>query len=62
MVTAERIDGKAPRGESSEATNASSGDIGVAMLVGVNLPTPGCWKITGNYKEEKLSFVVWVAP
>jgi hypothetical protein len=62
MVTAERIDVKAPPGESSGATNASSGDIGTAMLVGVNLPTPGCWKITGRYKEDELSFVVWVAP
>lgn len=62
MVTAERIDAKAPPGESSEATNASSGDIGTAMLVGVNLPTPGCWKITGRYKEQELSFIVWVTP
>ena len=62
IVTAERIGAKAPRGESSDATNASAGDIGTAMLVGVNLPTPGCWKITGKYKDEELSFVVWVAP
>ena len=62
MVTAERIDAKALPGESSEATNVSAGDIGVAMLVGLNLPAPGCWKITGNYKEQELSFVVWVAP
>jgi hypothetical protein len=62
VVTAERIDAKAPPGESSEATNASAGNIGVAMLVGLNLPTPGCWKITGTYGNSELSFVVWVAP
>jgi hypothetical protein len=62
MVTAERIDAKAPPGESSAATNASAGDIGTAMLVGLNLPTPGCWKITGNDGNSVLSFVVWVAP
>lgn len=62
LVAAERIDAKAPPGESSEATNASAGDIGTAMLVGVNLPTPGCWKITGNYGNSVSSFVVWVVP
>jgi hypothetical protein len=30
------------------------------MLVGVYVPTPGCWEITGEYRGEKLSFVVWV--
>jgi hypothetical protein len=61
-VTAERIDAKAPPGESSTATNASAGDIGTAMLVGLNLPAPGCWKITGKYGEVELSFVVWILP
>jgi len=46
----------------SRATNASAGDIGTAMLVGVDFPTLGCWKITGQYKKSELSFVVWVAP
>jgi hypothetical protein len=44
-----------------EATNASA-DFGTAMLTGVELPTPGCWKITGQYQEAELSFVVWVVP
>jgi len=30
------------------------------MLTGIDTPTVGCWKITGDYKGEKLSFVVWV--
>jgi len=30
------------------------------MLAGVYVPTPGCWEITGEYRAEKLSFVVWV--
>jgi hypothetical protein len=61
-VTAERIDAKAPRGESSQATNASSSAIGTAMLIGLNLPTPGCWKVTGQYGNAELSFVVRVVP
>jgi hypothetical protein len=30
------------------------------MLTGVYTPTPGCWEITGDYKGQKLSYVVWV--
>jgi hypothetical protein len=61
-VTAERLDGNAPMVTASKATNASAGDIGSAMLVGMDLPTLGCWKITGRYGDEKLIFIVWVAP
>jgi hypothetical protein len=62
VVFGERIDAKAPPLKVSRATNASAGDIGTAMLVGVEFPTRGCWKITGQYKKSELSFVVWVAP
>jgi hypothetical protein len=61
-VTGERLDAKAPPLRASKATNAYAGDIGSAMLVGVNFPTAGCWKVTGKYKDAELSFVVWVAP
>jgi hypothetical protein len=30
------------------------------MTVGLNIPTTGCWEITGQYRKDKLSFVVWV--
>jgi hypothetical protein len=61
-VTAERLDATAPLVQASKATNAYASDIGSAMLVGVDLPTLGCWKITGKYRDAELSFVVWVAP
>jgi hypothetical protein len=61
-VTGERLDAAAPPLIASEATNAYASDIGSAMLVGVDLPTLGCWKITGKYADAELSFVVWVAP
>lgn len=61
-LTAERLDGPAPILHGSGATNAYAADIGSAMLTGVDLPTLGCWKITGKYKDAELSFVVWVAP
>jgi hypothetical protein len=31
------------------------------MLTGINFPTLGCWEITGRYKDEALTFVVFVA-
>jgi len=62
IVTGERLDAEAPLLVASKATNAYASDIGSAMLVGVDFPTPGCWKITGKYQDGKLSFVVLVAP
>ncbi|HET6593993.1 MAG TPA: hypothetical protein VFG81_00115 [Anaerolineales bacterium] len=62
IVTGERLDAPAPPVVVSKGTNAYAGDIGSAMLVGVDFPTLGCWKLTGNYRDAELSFVVWVAP
>lgn len=61
-VTYERLDVAAPPLNASKATNAYASDIDSAMLVGVDFPTLGCWKITGHYRDSELSFVVWVAP
>lgn len=41
----------------SPGTNASA-DFGEAMLVGFDVPTPGCWRITATYREASLSYVV----
>jgi hypothetical protein len=62
IVTGKRLDAAAPPLIASEATNAFASDIGSAMLVGVDLPTLGCWEITGKYADANLSFVVWIAP
>ena len=61
-VAGRRLDAPAPPLNVSRATNASAGDIGTAMLVGVDFPMLGCWEIMGIYKGHELSFVVWVAP
>jgi len=61
IVTGKRLDASAPSLVASKATNAVA-DFGQAMLVGVDIPTPGCWQITGNYKGHELSFVVRVSP
>jgi len=62
IVTGERIDESAPPLIVDKATNAYASDIGSAMMVGVDFPTLGCWKISGNYNGNELSFVIWVAP
>ncbi len=58
-VSGRRLDGKAPALAISQPTNGSS-DKGEFMLVGVEFPVEGCWQITGNYKDETLSFTVLV--
>lgn len=62
VVTGRRLDAPAPPLIASRPTNATAPDIGTAMLVGVDLPAPGCWEITGEYADTTLRFVVWVAP
>lgn len=61
-VIARRLDGDAPNFQVSEATNGYHESINWAMLIGVELPSPGCWEFTGQYKGQELSFVVWVPP
>ena len=60
-VTGRRLDGDAPPLEADRVTNALF-EPRAAMLTGVYVPTPGCWEITGDYKGDKLSYVVWVYP
>jgi len=62
VVTGKRLNGEAPALRFYGATNAMADDIGEAMLTGVEIPTLGCWEITGQYKESEISFVVWVGP
>jgi hypothetical protein len=60
-VTGRRLDGVAPPLLTLRPTNAFPGP-GASMLVGVYVPTPGCWEITGEYKGQKLSYIVWLQP
>ena len=61
-VTATRLDGDAPFFQAVEATNGYHESFGWAMLVGVEVASPGCWAFTGEYMGERLSFVVWAGP
>ena len=57
-VTGTRLDGPGSfRGD--PGTNASA-EFGTAMLVGVDIPSGGCWRLTGRYQDAELSYVVWV--
>jgi len=60
-VTGRRLDGDAPSLLTLPTTNALGSPYD-AMLTGVYVPTPGCWEITGDYKGQRLSFVVWLQP
>lgn len=62
VVTGQRLDGEASPLDASSANGSYSDDMGSAMMMGMLIPTSGCWEITGNYKGDELSFVVWVAP
>jgi hypothetical protein len=58
-VIGRRLDGPGTFGF-SPGTNAASVDFGIAMLVGIDVPTVGCWEITGRYRAASLSYVVLV--
>jgi len=57
-VSGRRLDAPAATFNVEHATNAFMKNP--AMLTGVEIPSIGCWEITGDYKGNKLSFVVWV--
>lgn len=60
-VTGMRLDSSAPPVLLADrASNGWQQEDQPFMVVGINLPSLGCWKITGHYEHEELSFVVWV--
>ena len=60
VVTARRLDGDSPTYQVSDATNGYHPSFHWAMLIGVELPSPGCWEITGQYSDHELTFILWV--
>ena len=61
VVTGRRLDGPAPPLMSDPATGGyREEDWKSFMVVGINLPTLGCWEIKGRYENAELTFVVWV--
>ena len=60
-VTGRRLDSPAPPLAAGRATNGWGRPDQPFMLVGINLPTLGCWEITGHYEDDELTFVVWLS-
>jgi len=62
-ITGKRLDGPAPPLSTDPHANAGwTNDREHAFMVaGIFIPTLGCWKITGHYRGEELSYVVWVS-
>jgi hypothetical protein len=59
-ITGRRLDGDGTF-STTDATNALHQDFGGwTMLTGIQVPSAGCWEITGEYGTGKLRFVVEV--
>jgi hypothetical protein len=56
-VTGRQLDGDGRFSTDGRGTNASF-DLGTAMLVGVDVPTLGCWELTARYRDASLTIVV----
>ncbi|MCI0393840.1 MAG: hypothetical protein L0332_06520 [Chloroflexi bacterium] len=61
-VAGRRLDEDAPPLVAPAATNGFHEVLQSFMLVGMDVPTAGCWEITGRIDEQELSFVVLVRP
>lgn len=61
-ITGRRLDAAAPPLASDDHANAGGMGDHAFIMSGVDIPTLGCWQITGDYNGDKLTFVIWVAP
>jgi hypothetical protein len=57
IVTGKRLDGLAPSFTEIQPITGKHW-----MMGGMSVPVFGCWKITGRYKNQELTFIVWVMP
>ena len=66
-VTAEHLNGSAPTIKGARPGGSGFNPFMLASthrsvtMVGVELPEPGCWELTADYKGATLSYVVWVS-
>jgi hypothetical protein len=59
-VIGTRLDGPGTFQAGDPGTNAGNADIGSAMLVGVEFPAAGCWRLTARYRGFELPYIVQV--
>lgn len=60
IVTGKRLDAPARPLSADKANNGCCISHKSFMVTAINLPTGGCWQITGHYHDRELTFVVWV--
>ena len=60
VVIGRRLDGPAPEVRAGAPGTNATADFGTAMLVGVELPMPGCWELRARYRSAELAIVVSV--
>lgn len=63
IVVAKRLDREAPlvRAEHANAVFVT-GPMMPAIMTAIDIPSAGCWELTAEYREQRLSFVVSVQP
>lgn len=59
VVSGRRLDANAPTFTFSDATHGWD-ETGNFMLMGISIPTLGCWEITAEYQKAQLTYVVKV--
>jgi hypothetical protein len=63
VITVKRLDGPTPAGLNFRGNVSFGEEWNSFFMSAVDLPTPGCWEITGHLPHyQELSFVVWVEP
>lgn len=60
-VTGRRLDSAVPPLLADPANNGWVQRDQPFMVVGINFPTLGCWEIKGHYRDDEVTFVVWIA-
>ncbi|MGB7875374.1 MAG: hypothetical protein WBL25_13405 [Anaerolineales bacterium] len=60
-VSGRRLEASAPTFSFSDATHGWD-ETGDFMLMGISIPTEGCWEITAEYQDAQLTYVVEVVP
>lgn len=57
-ITARPVDGDGPAVRNAQATNGIV-STNVFMITSLVLPEPGCWEITAEFREHRLSWTIW---
>jgi hypothetical protein len=60
-VKGRRLDVPAPPLVADRASNGWVQRNQPFIVTAINFPTVGCWEVTAHYKDDDLTFVVWVS-